>query len=570
VETFSGIGRKREKTNFSIELRTSNLRNDNKNFKRETLQMYPKRNLNSLVDALLNIKKDSITSEHLWYVIQGALQPSLLINNLSEALRVTAKEIEELLTNNGFGDLVMQSRLKEKDILIDIQEEGSVQIYNAPSSTLSYLDLISITTTPPINYSIVLPNNKQQVFLEFIKNVIHTLGGDPFSELYRVGVKQYHDSFIKTDAKKIDNYIEHSFGAKNLKYLINTGIGADEQFNHFIAYCYNKGSSEKKYDWFIIDSPRQLNKLPSDATIQNALFMEFSRSGKTEETVKIHEYTPREAKRIVFANSGPLREIGIRDNNLIVQLPDQVSGRFGRNKTPILLAPMYVAKMDTEKFWQDIENAISTFNLTDTNNIPFQIARFIYIYQIKNGINQIYLGCNDDGLLMLADEFTQFWNEGVNKGENDILMSRYLGLPRDSHTNIEGILANCKTKMAIFLFTDKVASNNLHPLIKKEIDPINPNHKGLIYGDEEIILTEANFQRFSELMPCIKITIHGRPNLKHAAVLSQLWADITFCYSRLKNIDPGSNPEIKFVRDRAAQLLSEGATKVRSKLFKSQ
>ena len=143
------------------------------------------------------------------------------------------------------------------------------------------------------------------------------------------------------------------------------------------------------------------------------------------------------------------------------------------------------------------------------------------------------------------------------------MMSRYLGLPRDSHTNLEGILANHKTKMAIFLFSDAVVRQRLHPLIKSEINPINSDHVGLRYGDEEIILAEANYQRLSELMPCIKITTHGSLSPKHAASLSQLWADITFCYSRLKGIDPGSNPEVKFVRDRAALLLAEGAAKLR-------
>jgi len=157
----------------------------------------------------------------------------------------------------------------------------------------------------------------------------------------------------------------------------------------------------------------------------------------------------------------------------------------------------------------------------------------------------------------------QFWNEGVNKGANDIMMSRYLGLPRDSHCNIEGILANHKNKMAVFFLSDTVTTKPVSGLVKAEIDPLKPEHKGLKYGEEEIILAQANFQRFSEIMPCIVIRVHGAPGLKHAAVISQLWADITFCYSRLKNIDPGSNPEVKAVRDRAATLLSEGAAKPR-------
>ena len=86
---------------------------------------------------------------------------------------------------------------------------------------------------------------------------------------------------------------------------------------------------------------------PRDAALDNTLFIECSRSGITEETVKLHEFTPRDASRIVFANKGPLRELAERDHNLALTLPEERPGRFGRNTTPILLAPMHVAGLDT-------------------------------------------------------------------------------------------------------------------------------------------------------------------------------------------------------------------------------
>ena len=54
----------------------------------------------------------------------------------------------------------------------------------------------------------------------------------------------------------------------------------------------------------------------------------------------------------MFANRGPLRELGVQDGNLVLPLPDEVSGRYGRNKTPILIAPMDVAGMNIERFWE--------------------------------------------------------------------------------------------------------------------------------------------------------------------------------------------------------------------------
>lgn len=517
-------------------------------------------NLYEVVQSLkAGIKTKSVTEDLLWSAVRGALRPEALINNLSETLRLSSGETEELLIKYGLGDLVMQARLKREQTGDQTGEKTSLRILDHEIQS-PFPDLFSVEFSPPLNAPLPVSPEQKETVNDLVQTLVRSMGNDPFLELYRSEVALYRDEFLKTDAPKIDRYIRENFGDQGPRYLIDCGIGGNEQFVHFLSFLHNQ-RQDKRCEWIIVNSPRQLLDLPPDAREENSLFMEFSRSGKTEETIKTHEYTPRSARRIVFANSGPLRDLGLRDGNLVLSLPDEVSGRFGRNKTPIILAPMYVTGMDVYRFWNLIEEAIQKFDLTKPDNLPLQMAKFIYIHQLVRCVNHIYLGCNDDPLLMVADELTQFWNEGVNKGANDILISRYLGLPRDSHTNIEGILANYKTKMGFFLFSDTILPKVIHPMISREIDPINPDHKGLRFGDEEIILAEANYQRFSEIMPSLKVTLHGPLNEKHAAVISQLWADMTFCYSRLQHIDPGSNPEVKAVRDRAASLLVEGAKK---------
>jgi hypothetical protein len=514
-----------------------------------------------LVDQLKEpLNKGDVTAEHLWYVLRGALNSQLLISNLAEVLRVSAQETEQLLIENGFGDLVAQSKLSDKE---ESQTADSLMNYVIPSTTegvLPFQNLFSIEFSPPLSHSIKLSTSQYKAVFQIVENITQTVNSDAFVELYREGVREYYDKFMSTDAKLIDHFIAEHFKKGYPKYIVNSGIGANEQFNHLIAHINNLNPGRQS-TWLIIDSPRHLVKLPPEVSVENTLFMEFSRSGKTEETVKIHEYTSRNAKRIIFANNGPLRDLGVRDNNLVLGFPDQVAGRFGRNKTPILLAPMHVAKMDTSRFWQTIEKAVSEFDLSLPSSLPAQIAQFIYLYQKKNSINHIYFGCNDDLLACSADEFLQFWNEGVNKNGNDISMSRYFGLLRDSHLSIEGILANHKTKMGIFFLRDKMTPMQLPPMTSREINPINPAHRGLVFGDEEVVLAEANYQRFSELMPALKITLNGELTLEHAAILGQLWSDITFFYSRLVNVDPGSNPEVKYVRDRSDKLLTEAASR---------
>ncbi len=519
--------------------------------------------LQYLADRLSRTSRGSeLTQDHIWYAIRGATDPRLLVANLAEVLRSPPNVIDELLTKHGFGDLVAQRKLSQIPVNTAADVTETYLIGKAPSEP--FQNLLSTRFSPDTSCPIELTKVRYQAVKLAVGTLTQSIDQDAFLPLYRNGVLDYHKEFLRQDAPRIDAFLERSFPNGRPRFLVVSGIGANEQFNHFIA-TLNNNNPHALLHWLIVDSPKQLRKLPPQVNPENTLFMEFSRSGKTEETVKVHEYTPRNMRRIIFANSGPLRELGKRDRNLLLTLPDQVSGRFGRNKTPIVLAPMYVAGLDTESFWCRIDEAIKAFDLRSTNSLPMQIAQFIYIFQLRNSINHIYLACDDEILGKSADEMIQFWNEGVNKNGNDILMSRYLGLPRDSHTVTEGILGNARTKMGLFLLRDGFITEDIHPMISHRIDPVNQEHAGLNFGDEERILIEANYQRFAEVMPTFGITVHGNLTLDHTAILGQLWADVTFCYSRMKNVDPGSNPEVKHVRDRSAQLLAEYARDARSR-----
>ncbi len=103
-----------------------------------------------------------------------------------------------------------------------------------------------------------------------------------------------------------------------------------------------------------------------------------------------------------------------------------------------------------------------------------------------------------------------------------------------------------------------------HPLVHNEIDAADPAHLGMELGDEEVILSLANYKRFSEVMPSFLLRICGRPTMAHSAVLGELFSDVTFLYSRMAGIDPGSNPEVKFVRERSGQLLGSFAAELRA------
>ena len=516
--------------------------------------------ISNLTQGLLQRWPDKgVDPQQIIGAIKTSLDAATLVNALAEVFRVPPAVMEEAAGECGLGDLMARQKLTGGSGADTAEEKPLCR----KSGLLEpFPELFRIYAAPKPDEPTALPAGLSDDLYSLSKNVAAAAAEDPFLKLYRRDVECYYSEFMKSTAPLILEELRREFGSEGPNYLVTTGIGANEQFCHFAA-AMNNADPHRKAEWIVIHSPLQLKLLPPDATEQNTLFMEFSRSSVTEETIKLHEYTSRKLKRIVFSNGGNLKKLAERDGNLVLPMPDQVSGRFGRNKTPILLAPMLVCGMDTKAYWSQIEKAIRAFDLSDPDSLPHVLARFILAFQKSRGTDFIYLGCNDEVLSLLADEFIQFWNEGVNKNSNDLLVSRFFGLPRDSHMNLEGVLGNRQTKLGLFLLRDDMRGEIRHPLVNEIVDAADPAHSGLQLGDEEVILSLANYRRFCEVMPTILIRVCGALQMDHSAVLGQLFSDITFVYSRLMGIDPGSNPEVKFVRERSGELLSSFAARLR-------
>ncbi|MFQ5502806.1 MAG: hypothetical protein ACE5EQ_10985 [Phycisphaerae bacterium] len=501
--------------------------------------------------ASARFKQPTVSEPRLDDALTGAIDPQKLIDNLAEAWRTGPDEARALLEEHGFGGIL--ARLQPKTDETGTDEAEAEPLCTIPRFECAAGRIAVRAWNPALNATVRAPGPVLDTVSSGLNAFLSQAKADPLGVLYRDEPLVYARQWISETAPQIDTYVQQHFGASQSKYLVNSGIGANEQFNYFVSTLAN-ARPDRSITWLMANSPKEIVSLPPDAREDNTLFMEFSRSGITQETVKLHELTPRGARRIVFANGGPLHALGERDGNLVLPLPAEVSGRYGRNKTPILMAPMHVAGLDAAAYWSDIQTACDTMDLSDRSSLPVVLAQYIRIQQLRRGINHIYLGTNDSLLRYSADEFCQFWNEGVNRDGNDMTMSRYLGLPRDSHMNLEAILGTSERKLAVFL----VYTGNLpdHPMLSKTTDPLEPEHEGLTPSDVDLVLTLANVKRCSEKMPTILITIN-RIDLTTSAWLGQLGADITLVYSRLIGVDPGSNPEVKAVRTRASEWLAD-------------
>ncbi len=493
----------------------------------------------------------AVGDDRLDDALANAVDARKLVDNLAEAWRTTPEVAQTVLDECGFGGLL--ARMQPTQAEAGGAEATGPALASAACCRLAGGQI----SVQAFNPALTDAARAVRPILDSVDKALSAfLAGaatDTLGVLYRSHPAAYAERFLREDAPRIDQYLARHFGGSGPRYLVNSGIGANEQFNYFVAALANSRSS-RRLTWLLANSPKEIAQLPQDASVENTLFMEFSRSGITEETVKLHELTPRTAKRVVFANTGPLKALGERDGNLVLELPSEVSGRYGRNKTPILMAPMHVAGFDVRGYWAMIEAACNELDVGKRSSLPVVLAQYIRLQQLRRGVNHIYVGTNDPLLRFSADEFCQYWNEGVNRDGNDITMSRYIGLPRDSHMNLEAILGTSGHKLAIFLL--RRACLGSHPLLLAGAEAHRPEHAGLTAAEVDLILALANAKRCSEKMPTVAIVV-DRPDLTASAWLGQLWADTTLVYSRLIGVDPGSNPEVKAVRTRAAQWLSD-------------
>jgi len=484
-------------------------------------------------------------------ILNDALGTARFIDDLSELLRLPKGDVGEVL--GGLGVAVARPSVSRS-----IETAGSASWAASPGGLRDTFDLRMEAFFPGFAEPFAVSHEvESKLNQEWDRLVSKVRGGDPFLSYYREGVAQYVAEYRAKVAPRIGRFVVEKFGESGPKYVVTVGIGANEQFWHYPQRWYeiNRAGGPA---WLICDNPKDIARLPRDASSRNTLFLEFSRSGKTQEIVKVHEFLPPDAFHVVFANEGPLHELAKdagESRCLVCETDTRIPGRFGKNLTPMLLAPLDLLHLPIDEYWAHIDGCIRAWDLADPASPPAALARYLRAAQLVHGSNHIYLGTNDDVLLGSADEFVQFWNEGVNKQGNDYSVSRYFGLPRDSHLNIEGILGNCGTKTSLFLLRRDSDELFQHPLRNSSPSFYNKAHAGLTIADVDYALARANVDHFGTIMPTVSIEV-DRATLPASAVLSQLWTDTVYCYAVMIGVNPGSNPEVRNVRDRSDSLLA--------------
>ncbi len=396
---------------------------------------------------------------------------------------------------------------------------------------------------------------------------------------YRGEVKRYYeDTFVPDVVPGLDAFIAQHFTSQGraVKYVVSSGMGANEQYTRQLAVLHNAANPPIR--WLVINNPAEWVQVkPADASGDNTVFVDISRSGNTEETLKTFEFTFREFPyRIVMANGGtPLRRLGERRNRTATRqkraptvqfqsMPSDIGGRLMRRKPPMVYVPMYLAegRQALDAYVQAIDAFDHALSFEHPeHNLAVELAEFLMASFLLGRRSQLAVfgmaATGESPLVRSAEEIQQLWMEGAQKQGAPLAPMQVLALPHHSHRTLEGVLGQRDEYVAMFLLDHGLLGEAGNQRLRKS-DVINPDHAGLSINDTLYALADGNARRAGELMPTVRIEM-DRTTPTTAAALATLYEDLDVYYTALTGQDPNSNPEVAAVRALGSERLREAA-----------
>ncbi len=401
---------------------------------------------------------------------------------------------------------------------------------------------------------------------QYMKYMGQQAGQVPF--VFRDGMKQFVGRFLGLegvtenttgfpDLLDIVNGLETNFlnkiDLKNTKYLITSGIGANEMYSHQLSeYLHSLGII-----WIVVNNPDHMDRIPLDATNDNTIVFEMSRSGGTQETFDFFQRTAKTfKKRVVAAVQGQLKmageQLAKQDKEAVVysiiDIPGYIGGRQMNRKTLMVAAPLFLAlavgSQDTKTAREGLKQYFSGLYAANEelayknqdNNTAVKLAEQL-LTQRTVGRNKIQL-LFGESLKGLANEIYHLANEGAQKYvaggyENNNLVYEYnLNQSDDVERHQIGLEADPKSVQPLFLL-DKSSDD---------------------YEKMKAYAEELKAKGFPVIVVTVDLKKGGSQaeidqNLKTIARTSALMQDTVVYFTYLTRQDANSNPAVKLVRE---------------------
>lgn len=340
---------------------------------------------------------------------------------------------------------------------------------------------------------------------------------------------------------------------KNIRYVVTSGIGANEMYSHQLAQILNAYFEDQgiHVKWIVVNNPSHLNRIPGPAdavpaTDANTMVFEMSRSGTTKETVDFFAATKDMFRtRIVAANSGPLKEgalaLKAAGGNVLVidDTPGDIGGRQMNRKTLMVYLPLFAALSagfkDSSRARNMLERYVSASLVANSelaysspDSAAVSMAEFLYRHRAdrRNKFSVVF----DDSLKYSAKELFQLLNEGANKniagGSNNNILASY-SFQQDEANYKKVFDSAAQSQLPLFLLN----KNSAH------------------YSSALAYVAELRRKGIPAIVINVDLGNDLNRNLEVLARTSALLQDMVVYFTYITSQDANSNPAVKMVRE---------------------
>lgn len=217
---------------------------------------------------------------------------------------------------------------------------------------------------------------------------------------------------------------------------------------------------------FVLDNLDLIDEVEPLIDVKKTLFVVISKSGGTLETMEQYEYFSRKApaENFVFITDpakGRLREIGKENGIAMLEVPENVGGRFSV-LSPVGLFPAALMGIDIDELLEGAEEMVKSFHSRDFHmNLPFQFAAVQYLLEWQHGVHMTVMMPYASRLLSFADWYRQLLAESIGKDGKGLTPVRALGVT-DQHSQLQLYNEGPNDKLITFLEVEELGAKFSH------------------------------------------------------------------------------------------------------------
>jgi glucose-6-phosphate isomerase len=205
----------------------------------------------------------------------------------------------------------------------------------------------------------------------------------------------------------------------------------------------------------VLDNLDLIEESAASLDLEKTLFIVISKSGQTPETLAQYFYFKERVNKDQFVfitdpDHGALREMGKKEGIALLDIPENIGGRFSVLSSVGLL-PAALLGLDIEALLEGAEEMAKSFQSTEWElNLPFQFASIQYLLDWKKGIHMTVMMPYSSRLWMFADWYRQLLAESIGKDGKGLTPIRALGAT-DQHSQMQLYNEGPTDKLICFL-----------------------------------------------------------------------------------------------------------------------